>query len=218
MFSGPFNKLVELVKEKKIPVRKISVSYISDIFVDYVNNNFQDLNSIGEFLELASYLTFLKSKEILPNSHKDKELKKHREYIYTTIENYDIIKKAQEVIKNNFGKEKKKPVKVKNKASMEKEDVKYQLVKFFDDYISKQKKLEIIKEAYRIEDAIEFLEKKEHFNSFDLFEYSKHNKLNFLVMFLASLILVNRGFFDYNNGYFIKSSNKHLGSDPNEYR
>lgn len=218
MFSGPFNKLVELVKEKKIPVRKISVSYISDMFVDYVNNNFQDLNSIGEFLELASYLTFLKSKEILPNSHKDKELKKHREYIYTTIENYDIIKKAQEVIKNNFGKEKKKPVKVKNKASMEKEDVKYQLVKFFDDYISKQKKLEIIKEAYRIEDAIEFLEKKEHFNSFDLFEYSKHNKLNFLVMFLASLILVNRGFFDYNNGYFIKSSNKHLGSEANEYR
>lgn len=218
MFSGPFNKLVELVKEKKIPVRKISVSYISDIFVDYVNNNFQDLNSIGEFLELASYLTFLKSKEILPNSHKDKEFKKHREYIYTTIENYDIIKKAQEVIKNNFGKEKKKPVKVKNKALMEKEDVKYQLVKFFDDYISKQKKLEIIKEAYRIEDAIEFLEKKEHFNSFDLFEYSKHNKLNFLVMFLASLILVNRGFFDYSNGYFIKSSNKHLGSDPNEYR
>lgn len=188
------------------------------MFVDYVNNNFQDLNSIGEFLELASYLTFLKSKEILPNSHKDKELKKHREYIYTTIENYDIIKKAQEVIKNNFGKEKKKPVKVKNKASMEKEDVKYQLVKFFDDYISKQKKLEIIKEAYRIEDAIEFLEKKEHFNSFDLFEYSKHNKLNFLVMFLASLILVNRGFFDYNNGYFIKSSNKHLGSEANEYR
>lgn len=218
MFSGPFNKLVELVKEKKIPVRKISVSYISDIFVDYVNNNFQDLNSIGEFLELASYLTFLKSKEILPNSHKDKELKKHREYIYTTIENYDIIKKAQEVIKNNFGKEKKKPIKVKNKASMEKEDVKYQLVKFFDDYISKQKKLEIIKEAYRIEDAIEFLEKKEHFNSFDLFEYSKHNKLNFLVMFLASLILVNRGFFDYNNGYFIKSFNKHLGSEANEYR
>jgi segregation and condensation protein A len=218
VFSGPFNKLVELVKEKKIPVRKISVSYISDIFVDYVNNNFQDLNSIGEFLELASYLTFLKSKEILPNSHKDKEFKKHREYIYTTIENYDIIKKAQEVIKNNFGKEKKKPIKVKNKASMEKEDVKYQLVKFFDDYISKQKKLEIIKEAYRIEDAIEFLEKKEHFNSFDLFEYSKHNKLNFLVMFLASLILVNRGFFDYSNGYFIKSSNKHLGSDPNEYR
>lgn len=218
MFSGPFNKLVELVKEKKIPVRKISVSYISDIFVDYVNNNFQDLNSIGEFLELASYLTFLKSKEILPNSHKDKELKKHREYIYTTIENYDIIKKAQEVIKNNFGKEKKKPVKVKNKASMEKEDVKYQLVKFFDDYISKQKKLEIIKEAYRIEDAIEFLEKKEHFNSLDLFEYSKHNKLNFLVLFLASLILVNRGFFDYNNGYFIKLSNKNLGSEPNEYR
>lgn len=218
MFSGPFNKLVELVKEKKIPVRKISVSYISDIFVDYVNNNFQDLNSIGEFLELASYLTFLKSKEILPNSHKDKELKKHREYIYTTIENYDIIKKAQEVIKNNFGKEKKKAVKVKNKALMEKEDVKYQLVKFFDDYISKQKKLEVIKEAYRIEDAIEFLEKKEHFNSFDLFEYSKHNKLNFLVLFLASLILVNREFFDYNNGYFIKLSNKNLGSEPNEYR
>lgn len=67
IFSGPFSKLVELVKEKKISVRQISVSVISDLFLDYVNTNYKDLNSIGEFLELASYLTFLKSREILPN-------------------------------------------------------------------------------------------------------------------------------------------------------
>nr|WP_281255717.1 segregation/condensation protein A [Petrotoga miotherma] len=203
------------MKEKKIAVRKISVSYISDIFVNYVNDNFNDLNSIGEFLELASYLTFLKSKELLPNSNNDKEFRKHREIIYETIENYDVIKKAQEVIKKDFGEDKKKPVGVKNKASIEKEIVENQLVKFFDDYITKQKKLEIIRDSYRIEDAIEMLEKKDEFNILDLYEYAQHKKMNFLVMFLASLILVNRGFFKYEKGLFIKLNLQNLGSDLN---
>ncbi|MGY4686792.1 hypothetical protein [Petrotoga sp. DB-2] len=203
------------MKEKKIPVRKVSVSYISDIFVDYVNDNFDDLNSIAEFLELAAYLTFLKSKELLPNSNKDKEFRKHREVIYETIENYDVIKKAQEVIKKDFGEDKKKPVGIKNKPSIEKEIVENQLVKFFDDYITKQKKLEIIRDSYRIEDAIEMLEKKDEFNILDLYEYAQHKKMNFLVMFLASLILVNRGFFKYEKGLFIKLSSQNVGSDLN---
>jgi len=215
IFSGPFFKLVELIKEKKIPVRKISVSYISDIFVNYVSDNFNDLNSIGEFLELASYLTFLKSKELLPNSNNDKEFRKHREVIYETIENYDVIKKAQEIIKKDFGEDKKKPLRIKNKASIEKEIFENQLVKFFDDYIAKQKRLEIIRDTYRVEDAIEMLEKKDEFNIPDLFEYSEHKKMNFLVMFLASLILVNRGFFKYEGGLFVKLSLQNPGSELN---
>lgn len=136
----------------------------------------------------------MKSKELLPNSNNDKEFRKHREIIYETIENYDVIKKAQEIIKKDFGEDKKKTIRVKNKASIEKEIIENQLVKFFDDYITKQKKLEIIRDTYRVEDAIEMLEKKDEFNILDLFEYSQHKKMNFLVMFLASLILVNRGF------------------------
>jgi len=165
---------------------------------------------------LASYLTFLKSKEVLPNSNKDKEFRKHREYIYETIENYDVIKKAQEIIKKDFGEDKNKPVRVKNRASIEKEIVENQLVKFFDDYITKQKKLEIIRESYRIEDAIGMLEKKDEFTVLDLFEYAQHKKMNFLVMFLASLILVNRGLFKYEKGLFIKLSLKKFGSDLND--
>ena len=214
IFSGPFYKLVELIKEKKIPVRKISVSRISDIFLKYINENFQDLNSIGEFLELASYLTFLKSKEMLPNSDKDKEFKKHREYIYTSIENYDIIRKAQEIIKEDFGENKKKPIGIKNKAKFDKNQVGYQLVKFFDDYITKQKKLEVIKESYKIEDAIKELKTKDRFDTFQIFEYSHHNKLNFVVMFLAALILVNQGFFNYDGGIFNRIST--YGSVENE--
>ncbi len=157
----------------------------------------------------------MKSKELLPNSNNDKEFRKHREIIYETIENYDVIKKAQEVIKKDFGEDKKKPVGVKNKASIEKEIVENQLVKFFDDYITKQKKLEIIRDSYRIEDAIEMLEKKDEFNILDLYEYAQHKKMNFLVMFLASLILVNRGFFKYEKGLFIKLNLQNLGSDLN---
>ena len=202
IFSGPFSKLVELVKEKKISVRQISVSSISDLFLDYVNANYKDLNSIGEFLELASYLTFLKSREILPNSSKDKEFKRQREFIYTTIENYDILKQAKDLIKEDFGENKRKPVKVKKTATLDNEDVGYQLVKFFDDYITNQKRLEIIKDDYNVEKAIKDLEKINRFNVYNLFEYANYNKLKFLIMFLAALVLVQHKTFDYNNGFF----------------
>jgi segregation and condensation protein A len=202
IFSGPFSKLVELVKEKKISVRQISVSSISDLFLDYVNANYKDLNSIGEFLELASYLTFLKSREILPNSSKDKEFKRQREFIYTTIENYDILKQAKDLIKEDFGENKRKPVKVKKTATLDNEDVGYQLVKFFDDYITNQKRLEIIKDDYNVEKAIKDLEKINRFNVYNLFEYAHYNKLKFLIMFLAALVLVQHKSFDYNDGFF----------------
>ena len=202
IFSGPFSKLVELVKEKKISVRQISVSVISDLFLDYVNTNYKDLNSIGEFLELASYLTFLKSREILPNSSKDKDFKRQREFIYTTIENYDILKQAKDLIKEDFGENKRKAVKVKKTATLNSEDVGYQLVKFFDDYITNQKRLEIIKDDYNVEKAIKDLEKINRFNVYNLFEYANYNKLKFVVLFLAALVLVQHKIFDYNNGFF----------------
>jgi len=202
IFSGPFSKLVELVKEKKISVRQISVSVISDLFLDYVNTNYKDLNSIGEFLELASYLTFLKSREILPNSSKDKDFKRQREFIYTTIENYDILKQAKDLIKEDFGENKRKAVKVKKTATLDSEDVGYQLVKFFDDYITNQKRLEIIKDDYNVEKAIKDLEKINRFNVYNLFEYANYNKLKFVVLFLAALVLVQHKIFDYKEGFF----------------
>ena len=204
IFSGPFSKLVELVKEKKISVRQISVSVISDLFLDYVNTNYKDLNSIGEFLELASYLTFLKSREILPNSSKDKDFKRQREFIYTTIENYDILKQAKDLIKEDFGENKRKAVKVKKTATLDNEDVGYQLVKFFDDYITNQKRLEIIKDDYNVEKAIKDLEKINRFNVYNLFEYANYNKLKFVVLFLAALVLVQHKIFDYKEGFFYR--------------
>ena len=204
IFSGPFSKLVELVKEKKISVRQISVSVISDLFLDYVNANYKDLNSIGEFLELASYLTFLKSREILPNSSKDKDFKRQREFIYTTIENYDILKQAKDLIKEDFGENKRKAVKVKKTATLDSEDVGYQLVKFFDDYITNQKRLEIIKDDYNVEKAIKDLEKINRFNVYNLFEYANYNKLKFVVLFLAALVLVQHKIFDYKEGFFYR--------------
>ena len=104
-----------------------------------MEKNFEDLNSVGEFLELASYLTFLKSREVLPNSSKDRDFKRQRDFIYTTIENYDILEQAKNLIKEDFGENKRKPIKVKKTATLDNEDVGYQLVKFFDDYITNQK-------------------------------------------------------------------------------
>jgi segregation and condensation protein A len=106
------------------------------------------------------------------------------------------------LIKEDFGENKRKPVKVKKTATLDNEDVGYQLVKFFDDYITNQKRLEIIKDDYNVEKAIKDLEKINRFNVYNLFEYANYNKLKFLIMFLAALVLVQHKTFDYNNGFF----------------
>jgi len=167
-----------------------------------VEKNFEDLNSVVEFLELASYLTFLKSREVLPNSSKDRDFKRQRDFIYTTIENYDILEQAKNLIKEDFGENKRKPIKVKKTATLDNEDVGYQLVKFFDDYITNQKRLEIIKDDYNVEDAIKELQEKERFDVYNLYEYAQFNKLRFVVFFLAALVLVQHKIFDYKDGFF----------------
>ncbi|MFY9404220.1 MAG: hypothetical protein WAP06_06150, partial [Defluviitoga tunisiensis] len=72
------------------------------------------------------------------------------------------------------------------------------------DYITNQKRLEIIKDDYNVEKAIKDLEKINRFNVYNLFEYANYNKLKFVVLFLAALVLVQHKIFDYKEGFFYR--------------
>ncbi|MBM7560194.1 segregation/condensation protein A [Marinitoga litoralis] len=206
IFSGPFEVLVELIKEKKIPVRLLSVSKIADIFNNYIESNYDNLDDLGEFLRIASYLTLLKSKELLPRSEEDKEFTRQRNTLYNIIEDYEKIKEAIEKIQKDFGKNNfKQPIKVKS-ARFDKNKIHEQLEFYMNDYVKIQQKLEILREYFTVEEALEELKEKEKFTLQELYNYSNRERLKFIVYFLASLTLVRNGIHYINEKYeFIKN-------------
>ncbi|SHE90952.1 condensin subunit ScpA [Marinitoga hydrogenitolerans DSM 16785] len=207
IFSGPFEVLVQLIKEKKIPVRLLSVSKIADIFNAYVEKNYDNLDDIGEFLRIASYLTLLKSKELLPSAEEDKEFTRERNTLYNIIEDYEKIKETMEKLQKDFGKNNfKKTVRIKA-SRFDKNKIHNQLELYMNDYLQIQQKLEILRESFTVEEAIEELKVKDKFTLKELYIISNKERLTFIVYFLASLVLVRNGLHYVNENYeFIKNA------------
>jgi segregation and condensation protein A len=95
-------------------------------------------------------------------------------------------------------------VRIKNHANFSKEKVQNQLDIFLKDFINEHKKLEIIKDLYTVEEAMERINEENEFDIIKLYSLSQNNKLKFIVMFLAALTLVRNDIYIYENGYFRK--------------
>ncbi len=67
-FDGPLDLLVELIKEKKMDILTLDIAELTFQYLEFVNKNLINLpiDDISEYLVMASYLTELKSKMILP--------------------------------------------------------------------------------------------------------------------------------------------------------
>ena len=65
-YSGPLETLLDLAKKQKVDLTKISVTKLADEFSDYIKN-FKDknLDLAFEYLLMATWLTYLKSKLLL---------------------------------------------------------------------------------------------------------------------------------------------------------
>ena len=71
-YSGPLEVLLDLAKAQKVDLANISVTQLADQFIDFINNS-QDLNldMASEYLLMATWLTYLKSKLLLPQNEDD---------------------------------------------------------------------------------------------------------------------------------------------------
>ncbi len=73
-FEGPLDLLLYLIKEMKISIDKINVSEITQQYIDFIHAMEQlNLEIASEYLVMAAYLTFIKSKMMLPKSNIDDE-------------------------------------------------------------------------------------------------------------------------------------------------
>ena len=68
-YQGPLDILLDLAKAQKVDLENISITLLADQFHDYITNE-KDLNleTASEYLLMATWLTYLKSKLLLPGN------------------------------------------------------------------------------------------------------------------------------------------------------
>ena len=71
-YTGPLEILLDLAKTQKVDLTKISITKLADQFLDYIKKA-QNLNleTASEFLLMATWLAYLKSKLLLPEDEDD---------------------------------------------------------------------------------------------------------------------------------------------------
>ena len=71
-YNGPLNILLDLAKAQKVNLEKISVTKLADQFHEFITN-VKDVNLelASEYLLMATWLTYLKSKLLLPESDEE---------------------------------------------------------------------------------------------------------------------------------------------------
>jgi len=71
-YSGPLDVLLDLAKTQKVDLEDISITQLADQFTEFINNTKAiDLSLASEYLLMATWLAYLKSKLLLPQDDED---------------------------------------------------------------------------------------------------------------------------------------------------
>ena len=71
-YSGPLEVLLDLAKAQKVDLANISITQLADQFIEFINTSKKiNLELASEYLLMATWLTYLKSKLLLPEDEKD---------------------------------------------------------------------------------------------------------------------------------------------------
>ena len=71
-YSGPLEALLDLAKFQKVDLTNISITQLADQFIEFINTSKKiNLELASEYLLMATWLTYLKSKLLLPEDEED---------------------------------------------------------------------------------------------------------------------------------------------------
>ena len=71
-YSGPLEVLLDLAKLQKVNLANISIAQLADQFIEFINASKKiNLELASEYLLMATWLTYLKSKLLLPEDDED---------------------------------------------------------------------------------------------------------------------------------------------------
>ena len=71
-YTGPLELLLDLAKSQKVDLAEISITLLADQFLEFIKKH-KDLNleTVSEYLLMATWLAYLKSKLLLPDDDDD---------------------------------------------------------------------------------------------------------------------------------------------------
>ena len=71
-YSGPLDVLLDLAKSQKVDLAEISITKLADQFLEFIKSSENlNLESASEYLLMATWLAYLKSKLLLPEDEDD---------------------------------------------------------------------------------------------------------------------------------------------------
>jgi len=71
-YSGPLEVLLDLAKSQKVDLTNISITQLADQFIEFINSAKKiNLDLASEYLLMATWLAYLKSKLLLPETDED---------------------------------------------------------------------------------------------------------------------------------------------------
>lgn len=216
-YEGPLDLLLDLSKKQKVDIKQISILELADQYLDFINNNINNLKLSADYLVMASFLAFLKSKLLLPDEKEEVEILE--EDLSKRLVHYNAIKLLSKKIFElpregtdfysiNIRNEFKISNKVVPNASLQ------DLILNYSEISQKKNTMKILidnNEIFSVEDGIEWLKKfmdlessnwDDLFNLLPLYKINKINKKSAkLALFQASLDQVNQGKIEINQKF-----------------
>ena len=210
-FEDPLDLLCKLIEKNKMDIYDIKLDLITDQYIEYLNRAKElDLELASEFVSMASFLLFLKSKKLLPKNDEDEEELTEDELIRRIIEykKYkDITIKLRQSFEMNSIRFFKSPEIIElPKQKLEEEYEENIIPKLYQD-LWKKNEQKINEQANNIEklavtdtytviskvkQIFKELIKKKSFVFNKLFSIQKHNKQEVVTAFSGLLELSRR--------------------------
>jgi segregation and condensation protein A len=216
-YEGPLDLLLDLSKKQKVDIKQISILELANQYLDFINNNINNLKLSADYLVMASFLAFLKSKLLLPDEKEEVEILE--EDLSQRLVHYNAIKLLSKKIfelpeegKDFYTIKIRNEFKISNKvvpnATLQ------DLILNYSEISQKKNTMKILidnNEIFSIEDGIEWLKKfmnlessnwDDLFNLLPLYRINKTNKKSAkLALFQASLDQVNQGKIEINQKF-----------------
>ena len=108
-YNGPLDVLLDLAKTQKVNLEKISITKLADQFNDYIKNETNlNLETASEYLLMATWLAYLKSKLLLPSSPEEEfKLQEVAEKLKLQLKKLELIRllSDQMLKRKRLGKE-----------------------------------------------------------------------------------------------------------------
>tara|TARA_B100000029_G_scaffold406438_1_gene407069 strand:- start:6393 stop:7136 length:744 start_codon:yes stop_codon:yes gene_type:complete len=108
-YSGPLELLLDLAKSQKVDLANISITQLAEQFIDFINSAKKiNLDLASEYLLMATWLAYLKSKLLLPQDEEDEfKASEVAEKLKLQLKKLELIRllSDQLIKKNRLGKD-----------------------------------------------------------------------------------------------------------------